>query len=770
MLFKETNPLRAAEKYVGQVRILDAISKYRKAVDGDPANLTNMNILGDLCLRAGQTQVALKYFKKIAESYCKQEFWPRAIAMYKKLIKLDPTDPDLKMGLASLYLRNSFGGKARETYLLASDEYARSGQIRQAREAMERAVSIDPLNAPAHMRLGEICVQEGFDDQAHDAYIKAGILFLQSGAVEEALDASVKAVSINSESLQALETLTRVYVQTGQTDKAINLLCEALRKKTGDVNLLTVLGRTYLSAEMMDEAERTFLGLAVIDPLRSHYLLEVGEKFLELGDLDRAAEQTGICLDALIAKREEGKAIDLLRRVLDRDLNHVVSLKRLAQIFLRIGEDHDLIATLNSLVEAATRKGEYAEAIGALKELVRLEPYEPLHRHRLYNLGVQDVEEGNSYEVVPATGTLDYASAALRPDSSVEVPPVTMESESSSETSGGNADSDEKKPDTSCHLEATTFNPGSATLVKTPPPHVGSRTDVGTDTLRGELESIDFYIEQRYYEVARISLDRLRQYHGNLAEILARYKTLDENLNSQNQSVDSGRDRLITMSPAVGTQSFSDSLIMRKIYETKMFADEAEMARAVTTLRETINEYPDNIWLRTNLKRLYVLAGEVGMAANECLQIARIRESCKLKSRTEGSGAQLKGSVSSADEMALSLGRQSAYMVSDVTLNLPGEINRRRVERIALQAPALIAPPDKSWSEFTEVINVNQLGVMVRLAHLVEPETLLRVKLLIPSVLRPHDYKNRVYAASGIVCHITQGACAGIEFGAFEEA
>ncbi|HSQ20415.1 MAG TPA: hypothetical protein VLR92_08570, partial [Blastocatellia bacterium] len=94
-------------------------------------------------------------------------------------------------------------------------------------------------------------------------------------------------------------------------------------------------------------------------------------------------------------------------------MNHIGALKQLAQIFLRIREDHNLIATLNSLVEAAMRKGDHQEAIAALKELARLEPDEPLHLQRLYNLGVQDIAEADSPDVIRATGPLDFQSAAF---------------------------------------------------------------------------------------------------------------------------------------------------------------------------------------------------------------------------------------------------------------------------------------------------------------------------------------------------------------------
>ncbi|MFL6277671.1 MAG: tetratricopeptide repeat protein, partial [Blastocatellia bacterium] len=196
-------------------------------------------------------------------------------------------------------------------------------------------------------------------------------------------------------------------------DRAINLLCDVFERNPGDVELLTILGRTYLQASMMDDAERTFLSLVELDRNRYHYLLEVGRRFLQMGDLDRAAEQIDGCLDVLIGKREEDKAIDFLRKILDRDMNHVGGLKRLVQIFLRIREDHNVIATLNSLVEAAMRKGDDESAIEALKELARMEPDEPMHLQRLYTLGVKDIVESGAPDVVRATGPLDYGAAAF---------------------------------------------------------------------------------------------------------------------------------------------------------------------------------------------------------------------------------------------------------------------------------------------------------------------------------------------------------------------
>jgi tetratricopeptide (TPR) repeat protein len=413
MSLNKSKSLRTAEKYVLQGKIPAAIDEYRKVVEADPADLTTINTLGDLFVRAGRIQDAIQNFSRIADSYRETGFTLKAIAMLKKISKLDPTNVETAMKLANLYSQQGLLVEARQQYLQVADSYARAGQTRKALEAYQKIADLDPANTSVRMKLGDIYAREGMVEQAHESLIMAGAEFLRKGDSEQALNANLKAISINPDSRQALTAIASIYTQRGQADRAINLLCDAFEANPGDVELLTILGRTYLTAGLMDDAERTFLSLVELDRNRYNYLLEVGRKFVQMGDLDRAAEQIDGCLDVLIAKREEDKAIDFLRRVLDKDMNHIGSLKRLAQIFLRIREDHNLIATLNSLAESAMKKGDNEEAIAALKELARLDPDEPMHLQRLYNLGVEDIVEPDSPDVIRATGPLDYESAAF---------------------------------------------------------------------------------------------------------------------------------------------------------------------------------------------------------------------------------------------------------------------------------------------------------------------------------------------------------------------
>ena len=62
MSLNKSKALRTAEKYVLQGKIPAAIDEYRKVVSADPGDLTTVNTLGDLYVRAGRIQDAIFNF------------------------------------------------------------------------------------------------------------------------------------------------------------------------------------------------------------------------------------------------------------------------------------------------------------------------------------------------------------------------------------------------------------------------------------------------------------------------------------------------------------------------------------------------------------------------------------------------------------------------------------------------------------------------------------------------------------------------------------
>ncbi|MGH9581245.1 MAG: tetratricopeptide repeat protein, partial [Terriglobales bacterium] len=67
--FNKTKVLSAAEKFIQQGKLQNAINEYEKVLKHDPKDLTVMNTVGDLCSQIGQVERACTYFKRVGDAY-----------------------------------------------------------------------------------------------------------------------------------------------------------------------------------------------------------------------------------------------------------------------------------------------------------------------------------------------------------------------------------------------------------------------------------------------------------------------------------------------------------------------------------------------------------------------------------------------------------------------------------------------------------------------------------------------------------------------------
>src|ERR1700675_474053 len=121
--FNKQKVLAAAEKYVQQGKIQNAITEYEKVTKEDPKDLTVLNTIGDLYGRIGQNDKAAAAFKKVGDAYGHEGFTVKAIAMYKKLTKLIPGNTETVTRLAELYTQQGLYNDARQQYVVVADAW-----------------------------------------------------------------------------------------------------------------------------------------------------------------------------------------------------------------------------------------------------------------------------------------------------------------------------------------------------------------------------------------------------------------------------------------------------------------------------------------------------------------------------------------------------------------------------------------------------------------------------------------------------------------------
>src|SRR5450432_2681537 len=161
MAFEKAKVLKAAEKFLSQGNITAAIKEYRQIVDHDEGDLTALNMLGDLSARAGLKEDAINCFLHIAEHYREKEFNLKAIAMYKKIDRLNPKNPGIAEKLATLYASQGLVVDARAQYLVVADALTRAGEAKQALDVLHKIADLDPHNTDVRLKLAEGYLKEG---------------------------------------------------------------------------------------------------------------------------------------------------------------------------------------------------------------------------------------------------------------------------------------------------------------------------------------------------------------------------------------------------------------------------------------------------------------------------------------------------------------------------------------------------------------------------------------------------------------------------------
>src|SRR5262245_479796 len=159
-----------AEKFVKAGKLPEAVKEYQKVAEDNPRDMNVMNKLGDLLVRAGRNAEALRYFVRIADFYARDGFFLKAIAMYKKVTKLDPANVESQQRLAAMYKEQGLATEAKAQYLQLADHLVRHSQAAGAIEALKRVVEIDPENAKVRMTLAELLARGGKAEDAAREY------------------------------------------------------------------------------------------------------------------------------------------------------------------------------------------------------------------------------------------------------------------------------------------------------------------------------------------------------------------------------------------------------------------------------------------------------------------------------------------------------------------------------------------------------------------------------------------------------------------------
>jgi len=201
--------VQAAEKFVARGKIEPAIREYRKVLADHPNDINTLNRIGDLYARIQRIDEAVDFFTQIAEQYTAEGFFVKAIAIYKKILKLDPARMEAYEQVAELYHKQGLINEARTQYQVLADYYVRNENAASAIAIYQKMVQLEPENPTYHVKLAEIYHQQQLIEKAMGEYRVIAELMIQHGRPHEAAQVYERALDIDSQNLGFIEDAAR---------------------------------------------------------------------------------------------------------------------------------------------------------------------------------------------------------------------------------------------------------------------------------------------------------------------------------------------------------------------------------------------------------------------------------------------------------------------------------------------------------------------------------------------------------------------------------
>src|SRR5258708_27554321 len=221
--FNKQKVLSAAEKYVQQGKLQNAIAEYDKILKNDTKDLTVSNTVGDLYGRMGDNDEATDCFKSVGDAYATQGFTVKAIAMYKKISKLKPS-LECVLKLAELYTQQGLFNDARAQYLQVADEFLKSGELENAVRIFQKILEMDPENTAMRVRLAEVYVRLGKKTEAWQIFSAAAETMRSKGALSGAEEILQRMLTLYPGNTYAFLMYGKHMIESGDAAGAIAAL------------------------------------------------------------------------------------------------------------------------------------------------------------------------------------------------------------------------------------------------------------------------------------------------------------------------------------------------------------------------------------------------------------------------------------------------------------------------------------------------------------------------------------------------------------------
>ena len=436
-----------ATKYIQKGQVDRAIKELQKVIEADPADVRTRLKLGDLFAKKNQNAEAAEQYNLVAESYSKDGFYLKAVAVYKQILKLDSSLIDVHLKLGDLYHQLGLLSDAMGQYQIVAQHYDSKGMAKESLATLRKMVELDPENIQSRKKLAEIIAREGQTVEAIAEFQKIAEDLKSKGRLDDLAGVLERVVHLDSTNLDTVRELAALYLDRGDPKRALAKLQICFRANPHDLGTLEMLSKAFVSLGQPEKAKSVYREIAKIHETagNTQAKMEAYRQVLALdpGDSEARAVVEGRAPEPSIAYADPGvsvapvpaaapvrsatgaapapsgtmgaaaaladdpqtiskllteadvylkyglleKALDHLRGIVRRNPENVGAHLKLKDVYLQHKDVEGAVSEIVSVIELCERTGDISGASDALQEGLRFAPGHAALESRAGSLG-----------------------------------------------------------------------------------------------------------------------------------------------------------------------------------------------------------------------------------------------------------------------------------------------------------------------------------------------------------------------------------------------
>ena len=292
MAINRNKVLDAARKYQSRGQYDKAIAQYKKLVDADKRDVRSLLKIGDLHVRKGDRGSAIETYETVASHYAQQGFFLKAIAVYKQILKLDPSRLEVQVRLGEMYEQLQLISDAMSVFEDVSSGFMRAGDTDQALAMLGKMVELDPEHIPVRIKYAEALSRAGRTQEAADEFEQGALLLKDQGRLDDYVKVAERLLYHRSNDVRVAKELAETYVTRRDPKRALAKLQICFKADPRDVSTLSLLAEAFLMLSQTDKAISVYREVARIhrEAQRPEERMSALQRILELNPNDKEAQ------------------------------------------------------------------------------------------------------------------------------------------------------------------------------------------------------------------------------------------------------------------------------------------------------------------------------------------------------------------------------------------------------------------------------------------------------------------------------------------------